>query len=300
MIEIKNVTKKFGDFIAVDDASFTVEESSIYGLVGCNGAGKTTLLKTAAGIYRADGGKVLIGGENVFDNSEIRRELFYIPDELYFLPGATMSSMARFYQGYYHNFSENVLKNIMELFGLDPKHRIHGFSKGMQRQAEIAFALACRPKYMLLDECFDGLDPQKRSQCRDLFLEYIAESGCSMIMASHNLPELSNICDHIGLLNGKRLVLDCDINDIASKYAKYRVIGGESMSRDALKRLGCTALKADGKMATFVANGRLDEVEAYLETLGVLDIQRISMTVEEIFMNEMGDVDYDISKIFEA
>lgn len=300
MIEIKNVTKKFDDFVAVDGVSFNASESSIYGLVGCNGAGKTTLLKTAAGIYRADEGEVLIGGENAFDNEKIRQELFYIPDELYFLPGATMEGMAKFYRGYYPNFSERVFENITQLFGLDTKKRLFGFSKGLKKQAEIAFAFACKPKYMLLDECFDGIDPQKRSQCRELFLEYIADGECSIIMASHNLPELSNICDHIGLINGKRLAVDCDINDIASNYAKYSVIPSEDISRDALLRLGCSSLKADGKVATFVAKGNLDEVEAYLKALSPLDVQRFTMTVEEIFMNEMEGVDYDISKIFEA
>lgn len=300
MIELKDVTKRFGNFTAVDGISFTVNNSSIYGLVGYNGAGKTTLLKTSAGIYRAENGKVLISGENVYDNEQIRKKLFYIPDDLFFLPGSTMEGMAKFYRGYYPDFSDKVFENVAKLFELDTKKRIHGFSKGMCRQAEITFALACRPKYMLLDECFDGLDPMKRSLCRELFLEYIAESECSMIMASHNLSELSNLCDHIGLINGKKLALNCDIDDISSKYAKYRVILSSVIDNEILEKLGCESISVSGKTATFTAKGNLDEVDAYLKTICPVDIDSCAMTVEEIFMSEMGDCDYDISKIFEA
>lgn len=232
--------------------------------------------------------------------SKSEAELFYIPDDLYFLPGSTMEGMARFYKGYYPNFSDKVFENVAKLFELDTKKRIHGFSKGMCRQAEIAFALACRPKYMLLDECFDGLDPMKRSLCRELFLEYIAESECSMIMASHNLSELSNLCDHIGLVNGKKLALNCDIDDVSSKYAKYRVILSSEIDREALARLGCEQITVNANTASFTAKGALNEVDAYLNTLSPVDIDRCAMTVEEIFMSEMGDGDYDISKIFEA
>lgn len=300
MIEIKNIVKKFDNFTAADDVSFTVQGSSIYGLAGCNGAGKTTLLNIAAGIYRADSGEALMNGENVFDNGEIRKRLFYIPDELYFLPAATMEDMAKFYKGYHPDFSDKVFKNIANLFELDTKKRLFGFSKGMKKQAGIALAVASRPEFLLLDECFDGVDPRKRAICRELFLEYIAESECSIIMASHNLSELANICDHIGLMGGKRLAIDCDINDISSKYAKYRIIPCDGVCRDTLQRLGCTSLKTDGKSASFIANGNIDEVEAYLKTLNLLDIDRSAMTIEEIFMNEMGDLDYDIGKIFES
>lgn len=142
MIEFKNVTKKFGDFTAVEDVSFKVESSSIYGLIGYNGAGKTTLLKTAAGIYKAEGGCVLMDSQNVFNNSDVRREMFYIPDDLYFPMNATIKSMAKFYADYYPNFSFKTLDNLVDVFGLDKKKKIRGFSKGMQRQAEIILALA--------------------------------------------------------------------------------------------------------------------------------------------------------------
>lgn len=162
MIEFRNVTKKFGDFTAVEDISFKVEPSSIYGLIGYNGAGKTTLLKTAAGIYKADGGQVLIDGEDTYDNDNNRRNMFYIPDDLYFPMNANVYAMAKFYADYHPTFSFKTFEKLLDVYGLDGKKKIRGFSKGMQRQVEIILALASRPKYLLLDETFDGLDPQKK------------------------------------------------------------------------------------------------------------------------------------------
>ena len=172
MIEVKNLTKKFGDFTAIEDISFAVEDSSIYGLIGYNGAGKTTLLKTAAGIYDTDGGKVLLDGENAYDNAEIRTGLFYIPDDMYFLTNATVEGMGRFYKGMYESFDTELLNKILGVFGLDKKAKLRSFSKGMKRQAEIAFALASRPRFMLLDEVFDGLDPQKREITKNLISSF--------------------------------------------------------------------------------------------------------------------------------
>ena len=166
MIEIKNITKKYGDFTAIEDISFNVEKSSIYGLVGYNGAGKTTLLKTASGIFKPESGEVLFDGENVYNNGEVRSKLIYVPDEVYFLKGASLERMAKFYKGYYPNFNDKVFKNMTEAMGLDSKKNIGSFSKGMQRQAEVILAMSTMPKYMLLDEVFDGIDPQKRNLCR--------------------------------------------------------------------------------------------------------------------------------------
>ena len=160
MIEVKNVTKKYGDFTAVEDISFKVEEASVTGLIGYNGAGKTTLLKTAAGVYKADAGKVLISGEDVYDNNCERKRLFYVPDDLFFPLSASLKSMASYYAGYYKSFSFENFDKLVKAFGLDPSKRVRSFSKGMQRQAEIILGLSTMPKYRLLDESFDGLDPQ--------------------------------------------------------------------------------------------------------------------------------------------
>ncbi len=299
MIEFKNVTKKFGDFVAVENISFNIEPSSIYGLIGYNGAGKTTLLKTAAGIYKSEGGEVLMNGQNTFDNDDIRREMFYIPDDLYFPTNATIKSMAKFYADYYPNFSMKTLDNLVEVFGLDKKKRIRGFSKGMQRQTEIILALASRPKFMLLDETFDGLDPQKKDITKKLFVEYVAENECSLIISSHNLTELADLCDNVGLINGKQLTMDCSVYDISQNYSKFRLIFDHPITEADFKDIQYKSLEIDGQVALIIFNKDLDKQREKLTFLNPIAIDEYKLTVEEVFLNEMEDKKYDITKIFE-
>lgn len=296
MIEVKNVTKKFGSFTATEDISFNVEEASIYGLVGCNGAGKTTLLKVCAGIYKAESGAVLAGGENVFDNAGVRSRLFFVPDDLYFLPGANLTKMKSFYKGYYPDFSEKVFDNLSELMGLDMKKSLNSFSKGMQRQAEIILALASRPKYMLLDEVFDGIDPQKRSLCKRLFLEYMAETGCSIILSSHNLSEVADLCDRVALINGKRLAMDVSVDDFGEAYKKFRMIFSENVDEPFFKDIPYKRLKVDGRLAEITVSSDFDS--SRLSALNPIHTDSINLSLEEVFLNEMEEREYDISKIF--
>ncbi len=299
MIEFKNVTKKFGDFTAVEDISFKVEPSSIYGLIGYNGAGKTTLLKTAAGIYKADGGEVLMDSVPTFDNAPIRKEMFYIPDDLYFPMNATVNSMAKFYADYYPNFSFKTFNNLVEVFGLDPKKKIRGFSKGMQRQTEIILALASHPRFMLLDETFDGLDPQKKEITKKLFVEYVTESECSLIISSHNLPELSDLCDNVGLINGKKLTMDCSVYDISKNYSKFRLIFDREISESDFREIKYKSLDIDGKVAMIIFDKTTAEEKQKLNALLPIAIDEYQLTMEEVFLNEMEDKKYDVTKIFE-
>ena len=294
MIEFKNVTKKFGDFTAVENISFNVELSSIYGLIGYNGAGKTTLLKIAAGIYRTDGGDVTMDYQSTFDNADIRKNMFYIPDDLYFPMNASIKSMAKFYASYYPNFNYKTLDNLLEVFGLDPKKKIRGFSKGMQRQAEIILALASRPRFMLLDETFDGLDPQKKDMTKKLFVEYMAEGYCSLIISSHNLSELSDLCDHVGLINGKHLTMDCAVD-----YRKYRLIFDRDITKEDFKDIKCKSLDIDGKVVSIIFDKATQGQKDRLAALNPIAIDEYRLTMEEVFLNEMEDKKYDITKIFE-
>lgn len=296
MIEINKVTKKFGDFTAIEDISFKVEEASIYGLIGYNGAGKTTLLKTCAGIYRADGGSVLINGENVYDNGALRNDMFYVPDDLCFFRNASLKKMRDFYKGYYTDFSDKVFNNMVDAMGLDIKKNIGSFSKGMQRQAEVVLALATRPKYMLLDEVFDGIDPQKRNFCKKVFIEYMAETGCSMIMSSHNLQEVSDLCDHVALINGKKLTMDVCVDDISAAYRKYRMIFDEPVTKEKFANIENKGVTIDGKLATIIVASSFDD--SALNALNPIHIDSINLSLEEVFLNEMEDKDYDITKIF--
>lgn len=299
MIEFKEVTKKFDKYTAVENISFKVESSSIYGLIGYNGAGKTTLLKTAAGIYRPDGGEVRMDGQVTYNNADIRKNLFYVPDDLYFPMNANLKSMAKFYATYYPDFSYKTFDNLVEVFSLDPKKKIRGFSKGMQRQAEIILALSTRPKFMLLDETFDGLDPQKRETTKKLFVEYVAESECSLIISSHNLSELSDLCDNIGLVNGKHLAMDCSVYDISANYSKFRLIFDRDVTEADFKEIKYKSLEIDGKIVTIIFDKNIKEEKEKLNALLPMAIDEYKLTVEEVFLNEMEDKKYDITKIFE-
>ena len=299
VIEFKNVTKKFGDFTAVENISFSVDLSSIYGLIGYNGAGKTTLLKTAAGIYRPDGGEVTMDYQSTFDNPEIRKSMFYIPDDLYFPMNASIKSMAKFYASYYPNFNFKTLNNLLEVFGLDPTKKIRGFSKGMQRQSEIILALASRPRFMLLDETFDGLDPQKKEITKKLFLEYVAEGYCSLIISSHNLSELADLCDHVGLVNGKHLTMDCSVDEISDNYRKYRLIFDRDITEKEFKEIRYKSLEIDGKIANIIFDKSMLSQRDMLTAMNPIAIDEYRLTMEEVFLNEMEDKKYDITKIFE-
>ena len=299
MIEFVNVTKKFGDFTAVEDISFKVEPSSIYGLIGYNGAGKTTLLKTAAGIYKADGGKVLIDGENTYDNDNNRKDMFYIPDDLYFPMNANVMSMAKFYADYHPNFSFKTLEKLLEVYGLDGKKKIRGFSRGMQRQAEIILALASRPKYLFLDETFDGLDPQKKEITKKLFMEYMAETEASLIISSHNLSELSDLCDNVGLINGKKLTMDCSVYDISKNYSKFRLIFDREVTENDFKGIEYKSLDIDGRVAMIIFDKNTAEQKQKLNALLPMAMDEYRLTMEEVFLNEMEEKKYDITKIFE-
>jgi len=296
MIEIKNITKKYGDFTAIEDISFNVEKSSIYGLVGYNGAGKTTLLKTASGIFKPESGEVLFDGENVYNNGEVRSKLIYVPDEVYFLKGASLERMAKFYKGYYPNFNDKVFKNMTEAMGLDSKKNIGSFSKGMQRQAEVILAMSTMPKYMLLDEVFDGIDPQKRNLCRKIFIEYMAETGCSIIMSSHNLQEISELCDHVALINGKKLAMNVCVDDASNAYVKYRLIFDRDIDASIFNGIENKGISIDNKLATIIVTSSYDD--GALASLRPIHMDSVTLSLEEVFLNEMEDKDYDISKIF--
>lgn len=296
MIEIKNLTKKYGSFTAIEDISFTVDKSSIYGLVGYNGAGKTTLLKTAAGILKADGGEILFDGENIFDNGLVRSNLLYVPDEAYFIKGASLERMGKFYKDYYPNFSSKVFRNMTEAMGLDPKKNLGSFSKGMQRQAVVILALSTMPKYMLLDEVFDGIDPHKRNLCKKIFLEYMAETGCSIIMSSHNLQEISDLCDHVALINGKKLAMNVSVDDASNAYVKYRLIFDRDIDKSIFDGIENKGINIDNKFATIIVPSNFNDNR--LASLRPIHMDSVTLSLEEVFLNEMEDKDYDISKIF--
>ena len=294
MIEVQGVTKKFGDFTAISDIRFTVGDGSLYGLIGYNGAGKTTLLKTITGVYKAESGKVLLDGEDAFDNEKMKQHMFYVPDEIYFQPYANMEKMAKFY-----NF--DTFHKLAEVFSLDTKARLNGFSKGMQRQAEIVLGFATQPDFMLFDETFDGLDPAKRALIKDLIHEYMQEKQASIIVSSHDLHELEGLCDHFGLINGKKLVMDSSISELSENRAKFRLVFQNDVTEDDLKRHGIDvkSFKRDGKMLIVTTKGDEKETARKLEELAPAVVESMPLTLEEVFLDEMEGTDYDFAEIFQ-
>ena len=299
MIEFRNVTKSYGDFTAVEDISFSACDSSVCGLIGYNGAGKTTLIKCAAGLYKPDSGKVLIDGESTYNSDEVRSRLLYVPDERCFPVGSTPNSAARFYKDYYPEFSFGNFERMLKLFELDGDAKIRGFSKGMQRQTEIALALASSPKVLLLDECLDGLDIAKKDICKQLFMDYMAQSGCTMLISSHAIADLQNLCDRIVLISGKRMQMNCCTDDIPSTWRKFRLQFDFEPTRSIFGNIDIKKLDIDGRSAVVTVCGHIDDARAKLDALEPLFIDEFPMELEEIFLQETEDKSDEISKVFE-
>ena len=310
MIEINHVSKSFGDKTVLDDITLTVSDGSIYGLVGYNGAGKTTLLCLMAGLYAPDKGNITadidgsrgIGGKlNVYASEAARRDIFLIPDDPYVLPQASLNTMAAFYRGFYPHFSMETFGRLTELFGLDPKKKINGFSKGMKRQAAIILGLSSRARYLLLDESFDGLDPSIRMTVCDLLMEYMAETGATIVMASHNLHEIEHICDTVGMINGTHIVYSCEIEEIKERYTRIRAGFDREITSDALKDIPHGDLSVSGKVLSFVCEGDVQAVKSHLEALGGLCLfETYPLSLEDVFKYEMkkGGKSYDVEGLF--
>lgn len=298
MVLISDVTKRFGSFTAIDNLSMKVDKGSIYGLVGYNGAGKTTLLKTIAGVYKADGGKITVNGVDVYNSEKTRQEMFYVPDDIYFEPFSSIEKMAEFYSGYYPRFSFETLDKLCGVFGLDKKARLNSFSKGMQRQAEMILGMSTGPRILLLDESFDGLDPAKRNLMNNMLIEYVNETDCSVIISSHNLHELTDICDHIALINGKKIVMDCSVDDISASRCKFRLVFADDKTEADFTGFEIRKFSKEGRIITLSLVGDPDDNEAKLNEMNPVLIEKFPLRLEEIFLEEMEGSDYDFKEIF--
>lgn len=297
MICVKNLTKKFGEFTALQDISLTVNDGSVYGLVGYNGAGKTTLLKNIAGIYKPEAGEVLYDGENIFNNAKRKEMIFFMPDDLYFAPYANMNKMAEFYNGYYSGFNYSTFNRLVALFGLDPKKRINGFSKGMQRQAEMVLALSTHPKLLLMDESFDGIDPQKRLLMKNLLKETIKNNNTTVIISSHNLQELENLCDHIGIINGKKVSITGAVDELSYGKTKFRLAFARDFTLEEFENIDCENLTKDGQLALFTVSGNTQQVEEEIKKLNPAVTEKVNLSLEEIFLQEMEGTSHDFKSV---
>ena len=297
MIELLNLEKSFDDIKAVNRVSLNILDGEVFGLVGTNGAGKSTILRIISGVIMPDEGIVLVDKRPVYDNPEVKRDIFYISDDQYFLPNSTPEEMATFYENIYRGFDKLRFHKLCSGFGLDVKRRINTFSKGMKKQVSILLGICAGTKYLLCDETFDGLDPVVRQGVKSLFAGEMADRGMTPIIASHNLRELEDICDHIGLLHQGGVILSEDIEDMKIKMQKVQcVFASEEDEKKALDGLNVLLHETRGRLHTITIRGEREEIEAAFSRGNPIFFEVLALSLEEIFISETEVVGYDIRK----
>lgn len=298
MIEINMLGKQFETTMALQNVSLTVEQGRIMGVVGSNGAGKSTLLRCIAGIYRPDAGSVKVDGEETYENVERKSRIFFVPDNPHFEPGATVTSTAKLNAGFYPNFSWEKFEKLCTVFQLDRKKKISTMSKGMQRQAALITALATMPDYLLLDEVFDGLDPVMRRLLKRVIAGEVADRDMTVLIASHNLRELEDFCDTVGLLHRGGVLLEKEVDELRLGMHRVQVVFREPIEDEKLRNIfDIASLSHTGSLSTLVIRGERTEIERKLEALAPLFCEFLSLSLEEVFIREMEAVGYDFEEI---
>lgn len=297
MIKVRHVRKEFDDVEAVKDVSLHIEKGSIYGLLGSNGAGKTTLLKMLAGIYKQDDGEIFIGGQSVFENVNIKQTLLFLPDALYFFPQTTIQQMAQFYKSMYPSWNEERFERLQEIFPLDVHKKIHRMSKGMQRQAAFWLAFSAMPDVLILDEPLDGLDAVMRQKVKNLLVQDVAEREMTVVISSHNLREVEDLCDHIGILHQGELLIEKDLDDLKADVHKIQVAFHGGIPARFLNGLNVVYQEQRGSVLLCIVRGNKEQVISYIQKFEPVIFDVLPLTLEEIFIYEMGDVGYAIENI---
>lgn len=297
MICAKNLTMNFGEFAALKNLNCEIPESCIYGLVGSNGAGKSTFLRLISGIYRPNEGEITIDGKPVYENPEIKNQILYVPDELYFLPQSNMKRMAELYSSIYNNFSYERFDNLTQTFGLDPKANINTFSKGMKRQAATILALSCMPKFLFFDETFDGLDPVMRNLVKQIIYNDVLERKTTTIITSHSLRELEDTCDQLALLHKGGIVFESDIQNLKTSLFKIQVAFNGEFNRERFGNIEMMDYNQLGSVATFIARGDKTEVVSRIRGLEPVLLDVLPLNLEEVFIYEMESLGYAFKEI---
>ena len=291
MLEMNSVTKTFGTFKALDGLTLTVPQGAVYGLVGPNGAGKSTAIRHLTGVYRPDSGTVQVDGQPVYENPAVKSDIGYIPDEIFFFPSATMEDMRRFYKGLYPRFDEDLYRRLYDIFRLPKNGQIRRFSKGMQKQAAFHLALAMRPKVLILDEPVDGLDPVMRRQVMSLILSDVAEYGTTVLISSHNLRELEDVCDHVGIMDHGKMLLEKSLADMQGTTHKLQIVGGVPEGLEVLHE------SSSGRLKTLICRGQAWEISTKAAAAKPAYFDVLPLSLEEIFIYELGGADYAVKDI---
>lgn len=290
MLEMKHITKTFGSFKALDDLTLTVPKGTVYGLVGPNGAGKSTAIRHLTGVYRPDSGTVTLDGQPIDNNPDAKSRIGYIPDEIFYYTTSTMEDMRRFYRDLYPGFDDALYEKLKEIFPL-PSGPIRRFSKGMQKQAAFHLALCARPDVLILDEPVDGLDPVMRRQVMGLILSDVAEHGTTVLISSHNLRELEDICDHVGIMDHGKMLMERSLADLQGNTVKLQIVG------DAPAGLEILHESRSGRLNTYILRGTAERVQALAEAMDAPYFDVLPLSLEEIFIYELGGVNYAVKEI---
>ena len=292
MLEVKNAVKTFDGFRALDGLTMTVPKGAVYGLVGPNGAGKSTIIRHLAGIYRQDSGEVLLDSQPVYENTEAKRRMAVIGDDWYYFPQAGIKEMAKFYAGIYPAFSWERYEKLKQVFPLDEKMMLRRMSKGMQKQAAFWLMVCCMPEYLILDEPVDGLDPVMRRQVWSLLLGDVAERGTTVLVSSHNLRELEDVCDHVGILNKGRVLLERSLSDLQDNTVKVQV-AYQGVTEPVLPaELNILHRSHVGRVYTYIVRGSSQDILRRMQITEPVLLESIPLTLEEIFIYELGGVEY--------
>ena len=294
MIEIKNLSKSFnGKDYVLENLNCKIGDNAIYGLVGANGAGKSTLLRIINSIYTADEGTVLIDNENAYDNESLKQEMVFVPDDLYFYSGYTLMDMAEYYKSLYHNFDMKYVINTANTLKLNSNAKISSFSKGMKRQCALICALATNAKYLFFDETFDGLDPVVRKYFKKLLSDAMLKNNTTIIMTSHNLRELEDICDNLGLLYKGNILFESDIDSLKTNMFKVQISLKDDFNKDTFKKLKILSYKKIGSVATLIIDEEGRDSKKYLESLKPIILDYLPLTLEEVFIYQMEALGYE-------
>ena len=291
MLEMQNVTKTFGTFKALDDLSMMVPKGAVYGLVGPNGAGKSTAIRHAVGVYRPDSGNIMFEGQPVYENPGVKERICSIPDEIFFFPSASLEDMHRYYRGLYPRFDDILFAKLYEVFQLPKDSPIRRFSKGMQKQAAFHLSMCTRPDMLILDEPVDGLDPVMRRQVWSLLLSEVAQRETTVLISSHNLRELEDICDHVGIMDHGKMLLEKSLADMQGATHKLQLVGPTPEGLEVLHE------SSSGRLRTLVVRGNASEIEEMVRQVNPTYFDVLPLSLEEIFIYELGGVNYEVKNI---
>lgn len=297
MIQALNITKKFDKIVAVDNVSATIKKGNVFGLIGTNGAGKSTFLRMSSGILKPDSGSIKIDDKEVFDNVEVKNKFFYISDEQFFFSNSTPEDMKNYYKTIYNNFDVDRYKKLMKSFNLDEKRKIKTFSKGMKKQVSVICGVCAKTDYLFCDETFDGLDPVVRQAVKSLFAQDIEDRNLTPVIASHNLRELEDICDNIGILHRGGMLLSKDLEELKLDIHKVQIVFKDGVDKDIFNRLNIIKTESRGSLNVFTIKGNREDINSYLASLKPIFFEMLPLSLEEIFIAETEGIGYDIKSL---